>query len=148
MGSVRGVRLDALGESPDAFDTTLDEARAFDESEWRRWLAEGATFLLETNETTAGIAVCAPYHFADDACLLASLWLRPSLRGMGHATTLVEAVRACAESEGARALFLHVGRENARARRFYERRGFSYTGGEVARVRDGAIELEMSLAIG
>jgi ribosomal protein S18 acetylase RimI-like enzyme len=66
---------------------------------------------------------------------------------MGHATRLVDAVRACAESDGARALYLHVGRENARARRFYERRGFSYTGGEVARVRDGAIELEMARSI-
>jgi GNAT superfamily N-acetyltransferase len=144
---VRGVRLEALRESPDAFDTTLEEARAFDESEWRCWIAEGATFLLEANEATGGIAVCAPYHAEDDACLLASLWLLPSLRGMGHATRLVDAVRACAESEGARALYLHVGRENARARRFYERRGFSYTGGEVARVRDGVIELEMSLSI-
>jgi len=43
---------------------------------------------------------------------------------------------------------LHVARENLRAQRFYLRQGFCFTGAEVARMRDGLVELEMMLELG
>jgi len=148
IDEVRGVRLQALADAPEAFDTTLSEAQEFGSEDWRRWIAEGATFLLESSGSPAGIAVSARHASDASARVLASVWVSPGLRGTGAATRLVAAALSSARSEGAERVVLHVGRENLRARRFYLRRGFCFTGAEVARVRDGLVELEMMLELG
>jgi GNAT superfamily N-acetyltransferase len=56
---------------------------------------------------------------------------------------LVEAVIGWARSEGAKIVRLKVIQRNHRARSFYARMGFCPTGIEVARERDGMIEVEM-----
>jgi len=72
-----------------------------------------------------------------------SMWVDPASRGSGAADALIAAVLSWAEEEGARVMRLAVIETNVRARRCYERNGFRPTGKQIARERDGAIELEM-----
>ena len=56
------------------------------------------------------------------------MWVAPSHRGTGMANRLVDTVIAWAKEAGARRIGLWVTRDNDRARRLYERAGFSATG--------------------
>lgn len=65
-------------------------------------------------------------------------WLSP-----GATDALVGAVIAWAATERAAVIRLTVIKSNAQARRCYERNGFTLTGHEATRERDGRIELRM-----
>jgi GNAT superfamily N-acetyltransferase len=147
LGIVRGLRLEALADAPEAFDSTLEGALAWTAPDWERWLARGATFVLEAPEGPRGIAAGVPHDADPAAVFLESVWVHPSRRGTGAADALVAAVLAWAREEGAAEVLLHVGRYNDRARRCYERNGFLATGREIVRGRDGLVEIEMEARI-
>src|SRR5260370_9018617 len=44
---LRALRLQALTDSPGAFSSTYERELARTTEDWRRWLAPGATFILE-----------------------------------------------------------------------------------------------------
>lgn len=67
--------------------------------------------------------------------------------GPGAAAALVGAVVDWARNEGARVVQLQVVASNARARRCYEKHGFTPTGRTSIRERDGAIEWQMERPI-
>lgn len=142
-GIVRGLRLDALADAPDDFDSTLEHERSWTTADWRRWLSRGATFVFERPDGPKGIVAGVPHRRDPTAVFLMSMWVHPQLRGTGAADALVACVLSWAETEGAAQVCLHVLKHNLRARRFYERNGFRATGNEVARERDGVLELEM-----
>jgi GNAT superfamily N-acetyltransferase len=144
---VRTLRLRALSDAEFAFDSTLARERAWGPSDWKHWLAEGATFVFEGPGGPAGIAAGFPHWTVKNAVLLASMWVDPMSRGSGAANALVEAVVAWARTHGAREVLLDVGKENAAARRCYERNGFRATGHEFVRERDGTVEIEMRLTL-
>lgn len=56
------------------------------------------------------------------------VYVRESARGTGVAAALLDAIVACAASEGIRQLELAVSIENPAAKRFYERHGFAAFG--------------------
>lgn len=59
---------------------------------------------------------------------LYTLYVRPSLTGSGIGRTLLDAVHGRARAEGFGLMLLWVLTDNARARRFYERAGYSADG--------------------
>ncbi|MBD3783596.1 MAG: GNAT family N-acetyltransferase [Micrococcales bacterium] len=126
----RAVRLAALIDSPRAFWTTYAEAAARSDDDWRAYAASGpATWLawdLDRPVGTAGL-----WHGGDqpghEACLV-GMWVSGGSRGSGIAADLVDAAVAHAQAEGRTRVVLDVARENARALRFYLRRGFVLTG--------------------
>jgi GNAT superfamily N-acetyltransferase len=140
---VRSLRLQALSDMPDAFDSTLERELAWTISDWQRWLSSGATFILEQPDGPKGIAAGVPHWTDPGAVFLMSMWVHPGLRGTGAADALVASVLSWAEAEGAAEVWLHVGKRNDRARRFYERNGFRLTGNEIVRELDGLVEVEM-----
>jgi ribosomal protein S18 acetylase RimI-like enzyme len=140
--ALRRVRLAALADAPDAFESTLDRELDRPLSEWQRWLTHGAVFLFEDAGEPRGIAAGIPHTDVPSAAFLVSMWVAPAHRGTGAADTLVASVLAWAQTQGVREVWLHVGKENDRARRLYERHGFRATG-ETMRPRDGAVEIEM-----
>jgi ribosomal-protein-alanine N-acetyltransferase len=74
------------------------------------------------------------------------MWVEPSERGGGVAAELVEAVAEHAGTAAASCLVLWVTEVNQRARAFYERLGFRYTGARQL-VRDDEpshFELQMT----
>jgi ribosomal protein S18 acetylase RimI-like enzyme len=145
---VRSLRLEALADSPAAFDSTLERELTRTPSDWERWLAHGATFVALEAGAPDGIACGVPHPDDPTAMFLMSLWVRPRARGRGAGSALVAAVLSWAEEAGKAVAWLHVGKDNEPARRLYERHGFRATGQTVVRKRDGAVELEMRRAVG
>jgi len=140
---VRGLRLAALADAPDAFNSTLEQERARTTAEWSRWISNGATFLLEEADGPKGIAAGVPYGGEPSARLLMAMWVEPRLRGSGAAAALVASVLAWAAADGASEVVLHVGKLNDRARRFYERAGFRANGHGFVSEWTGIEEIEM-----
>ena len=130
---LRALRLEALSADPLARTT----------DDWRRWLAPGATFILDAPDGANGLA--AGQLDATDPLVvhLMAMWVHPDLRGAGAADELVAAVIAWAASEDAETVCLDVFQGNTRARRFYERLGFRETGQSTVHERDGRIEVRM-----
>jgi len=126
--AVRAVRLRALGTDPEAFGSTVERERAYDDDLWRTRVAAGRTFVARVGDDVVGIVA---YHEAGepDERRLVGLWVAPGARGRGIADLLVRAVAVAAAAEGARVMTLCVMDGNDRARRLYERAGFHPTGG-------------------
>jgi len=51
---LRELRLQALTDSPGAFSSTYERELARTTEDWRRWLASGATFILEAGGAPCG----------------------------------------------------------------------------------------------
>lgn len=145
---VKRIRLEALADSPDDFDSTLERETAFPDEEWTRRLAASATFLFETPDGPRGIAAGVRHDSDPHAAFLVSMWVHPDWRGSGAADALIRSVLAWARDEDFAEIRLHVDDRNARARRCYERHGFRATGEKLLRERDAMPETEMLRRIG
>lgn len=144
---LRELRLQALSDSPDAFGSTYEKELARTTADWRRWLSPGAIFILQDAAGARGMV--AGVHDETDAAVvhLMAMWVCPALRGSGAGDALVAAVLSWANSRGATSVRLRVIQENDRARHFYRRNGFRYTGQEEVRQRDGMIEMQMERSV-
>jgi len=140
---LRGLRLQALSDAPDAFGSTYEREVARTTADWQRWMSPGVAFVLE--DAAGGRGMVAGLRDETDPAVvhLMAMWVHPAIRGSGGADELVAAVVAWAQSEGAKLVRLKVIDGNGRARHFYERMGFRSTGQETIRERDGLIEVEM-----
>jgi ribosomal protein S18 acetylase RimI-like enzyme len=125
---LRDVRLRALTDAPYAFASTRARELGFDEAGWRRRMEGGPWWLARVDGAPVGLV--AGYATADDGDVrhLVAMWVEPASRGSPAATLLVEAVCAWAAADGGRVVSLWVADGNDRARRFYERLGFTGTG--------------------
>lgn len=140
---LRALRLEALGEAPEAFGSTYARELARTTADWRRWLAPGVTLILEDAGAPRGLV--AGVLDAEEASVvhLMAMWVHPAVRGSGAADSLVAEHLAWARAVGARSVHLDVFATNARARRLYERHGFRTTGQEAVR-DDGRVELRLA----
>jgi ribosomal protein S18 acetylase RimI-like enzyme len=128
----REVRLEALGEAPYAFSSTLAEWQSAPPERFRARLAGRSRNLVALLD---GRPVGLASGFADGdpgTVDLRSMWVSPTVRGLGTGDALVDAVEAWARERAARRLCLDVVASNTPARRLYERHGLVVTG-EVAR---------------
>ncbi len=141
--TLRGLRLQALSDAPEAFGSTYERELARTTTDWQRWMSPGVTFILDAPEGANGIVAGSRDTTDASVVQLMAMWVHPAIRGSGAADELVAAVLAWAESVGARLVRLDVMRANARALRFYERNGFRLTGREAVRERDGMLEVQM-----
>jgi len=140
---LRELRLQALSEAPVAFGSTYENELARTTADWQRWMSPGVTFILYEPTGARGMAAGVRHETDPSVVHLMAMWVHPKIRGSGGADELVSAVVAWAESVGAKSVRLKVIQGNDRARHFYERMGFSITGQEEIRQRDGLIEIEM-----
>lgn len=124
---LREVRLRALAEAPDAFATTLAEAAARSDDEWRRF----GSLTASSDRSSSFVAVAdgrfvglvGGYEPDDDlGCVhLVQMWTAPEARRRGVGRRLVEAVLGFADGRPVR---LAVVRDNDAARQLYESMGF------------------------
>src|SRR5919106_460409 len=107
--TVRKVRLAALLDTPDLFWSTHDDEVDKPESWWREFVDAGAWFVAYDGGLPVGIsaAIRDPELEESDRQLI-SMWVEPDARGGGVGAKLIEAVKAWARADGARALQLQV----------------------------------------
>ena len=144
---LRGLRLEAMLDAPEAFGSNYDRELQRTEADWRRWLSPGATFILDDNGLPRGIVAGVHDKVDEHVVHLMAMWVAPSLRGTGASEQLVAAVVAWGKSEGARCVQLDVFKTNDRARRLYGRCGFRLTGQKTRREDDGRVEVRMEHSV-
>jgi len=146
---LRALRLRALADAPDAFDTTWDEARAQREEHWREALDVLPTFFAVRDGSDLGMVRIARDSEAADTCWLLSLWVAPAARGLRVGDRLVEAAIEAARATGASRLLLDVADDNGHAVALYDRLGFVATGrrGHLPAPREHVREHERRLLL-
>lgn len=114
------------GILPQAYLDSLPAGR------WGETVDRRPTLLLLDGEEIAGVSSCCASRFPawPDWGEVVSLYLLPSRMGRGFGAALLRAAEEHLESMGFRQRFLWVLEENVRARRFYERNGWT-CGGET-----------------
>lgn len=140
---LRDIRLRALRDAPDAFETRHEDAVERPNDWWIDWAARSAAgdgqamFLAWNGHDPVGIV---GIYAEDQRCWLISMWTDPSVRRRGVGAALVEEAAGWARAAGSAELFLHVRFGNEAARHLYERCGFVDTGA-------GVEERELKLAL-
>lgn len=146
---LRELRLAALADTPIAFGELHADAAQLDDDNWRqraRLGAEGderAMFVALINDRFVGMTGV----FVQDHPVptVFAVFVRPGARGAGVADALFDAASAwAAATTDADTIRLTVHEDNHRARRLYERLGFTLTGWTEPYVHDATRnELEM-----
>lgn len=144
----RAVRLAALGDSPEAFASTLSVEESRSEDEWRGRLGQRVQLLASRQGQVVGTIGLVR---ADGEAIgeVISMWVAPSARGSGVGDALLQAAIEAARVEGYSAVELWVANGNSHAEGLYARHGFARTG-QVQPIRRGEperTEFEMTRAI-
>lgn len=129
----RAVRLRALQRDPDAFGSTIERERDFEEGRWRARL-EGAVATLLARRVEDGadvgmlvLADASAWGEPGDVGVF-GVWVAPEVRGCGVGRQLMQAALDIARAHGGRRAVLEVGDHNAGAIALYEAMGFLRTG--------------------
>ncbi|MEV7416640.1 GNAT family N-acetyltransferase [Streptomyces sp. NPDC089919] len=119
----------------------------------RRRFSEGRTdradlVAVDAADRVLGWACLGPYRGPvpdpdPERAELYALYVEPALVGSGVGRTLMAAVHAEARDRGFAAVLLWVLEDNARARRFYERAGYTADGAVQSEDYDGAPAAEV-----
>lgn len=124
---LKTTRLRALEDAPDAFCTTLAEARKRTDGDWRDMARDHATwadrayFMAYVDGAPRGMAGC--YRTGPHAAVLTAMWVAPEVRGQKLGERIVRAVVQWAKAGGATTLEARVIEDNS-ARVFYRKIGF------------------------
>ena len=147
---MRATRLRALRDAPFAFASSVEEESTRPDDWWAASTSTLEWFVgeVEGDEWAVGLAAGWPGPEPGGCPEVISMWVADRFRGTGLADGLLAAVIDWAVAEGAPALCLGVADGNERARRFYERAGFSVTGNsEPLRSRPTVCTWEMRLSL-
>jgi ribosomal protein S18 acetylase RimI-like enzyme len=146
---LKAIRLRALADAPDAFATTVKEARSWTIESWESQIEKLQTFIWREGEVDLGMVRGGQHEGDPDAGCLISMWVAPEARLRGIGGALVDEVIAWARRRGFRRLVLDVGTSNVAARSLYESRGFDETGvtGALPPPRQHVKELEMVIEL-
>ena len=146
---LEALRLRALADAPDAFGSTLAEAKRYREADWRRQLESLATFVAVLAGSDVGMVRCVADQEDAGAALLLSMWVAPEARGQGIGEALIRQLADWACAMGHTRLLLDVADENQPAIRLYERMGFAPTGetGSLPAPREHILEHQRALEL-
>ena len=132
----RDLRLRALADSPEAFGTTLQDARDRSDDEWAGRLASLSAELdlplvAEVGDELAGMLWAAFDRDDRDTVHVYQMWVAPEQRGLGVGRALLARAIDWARGNGAKLVALSVTCGDSVARRMYEAMGFRPTGEPV-----------------
>ena len=126
---LREARLQALGDTPEWFDSTFGREATFDEDTWRQRCATTVQLVAVTEDgAPGGTGGMARLDSDPSGCELMGLWVAPELRSLGVAARLVHEMLDVARRSGAEHVTLWVAPRNTSARTLYQRSGFRVTG--------------------
>ena len=141
---LRDLRLAALADSPLAFWSTWAQEADFDEQRWTAFL-HAATWFVARHEgrTIGGVGALLRPELADEPEMI-GMWVAPTFRRNGVATSLLAACCYWAFEQHHRAVTLWVVDSNEPARRLYEKFGFGDTGERARHPNDpDSVEIRM-----
>lgn len=131
---LRDLRLEMLRDTPIAYEEKLEAAERRGEGEWRMRAARGSaptsTTLVAIDDRGRWVGTMGAYVPPGGSLpWIVAVYVTPKRRGRRHgvADALLDAVEDWAAARGD-TVVLEVHQDNARARAFYERRGFHLTG--------------------
>ena len=117
------IRLAALQDAPEAFASSYEEERDYDEAFWRLRVGRSARLIATVGDEPVGIASVGQAREHDVAELF-GMWVQPDWRGKGVAWALTQAAAQHAKGAGQRAVKLWVSTDNGRAVAFFSSAGF------------------------
>ena len=146
---LKQLRLAALRDAPDAFDSTHEWAERLSEGDWRRQIEELVTFFAVDNGNDFGMVRGVPSDTEPSSAFLITMWVAPTGRGTGAGEKLVEVVVNWARQCGFARLELDVADDNVAAIALYERCNFFPTGetGTLSPPRSHILEHRRSLRL-
>jgi ribosomal protein S18 acetylase RimI-like enzyme len=146
---LRRIRLRALRDAPEAFETTFEEASSRPFESWRQQLETLTTFVAVADGLDVGLARGARHDGRSDTAELISMWVAPEGRRRSLGSALIDAVADWARSEGFQRLVLEVTEGNTAALALYTRAGFIPTGqvGSMPPPRAHLRENELALTL-
>ena len=137
---MKRLRIEAVRDSPDAFQPTLDDVLAESDPYWRR-LTKGLEHpdndLLIATHPRHGDRGTTYVRRAGHNGRIGAMWVAPELRGRGIGQLLFDAAIEWHRARGSSCIELSVTEGNAPAQRLYERNGFTLTGA-TGILRDGS----------
>lgn len=125
--AMRGIRLEALRDAPDAFGSTHAREAAFEPDEWHRRATRDGSFLAFIPDLAEPAGLAGGFEEEPGVAELVSMFVRPRARGHGVGEALIDAVVAWARNRNAASVHLWVTETNKPAIRLYERCGFTVT---------------------
>lgn len=142
---LRGIRLRALADAPEAFGSTLDREEAFGESDWQARLDPRHGPRLIATEADSPVGMVGSFNDPADGSVvhLVGMWVDPAYRGSGVAPLLLDTFVEHARLDGRLAVQLTVVESNEPARRLYRSHGFVETGETEPHPKGGAVEIVM-----
>ncbi|MGB9377173.1 MAG: GNAT family N-acetyltransferase [Mycobacteriales bacterium] len=130
---LRALRLQALVDTPIAFDESAEDAARRPESHWHETAAswsEGCTSaLFAADQAGRWVGVAGGFHHDTGSTRIFAVFIDPPARGQRLLEALIGAVSAWSVNCGRHTLTLEVATENSRAVAAYHRLGFIETGG-------------------
>jgi len=139
--ALRGIRLEALADTPEAYGSTLADVSTWPDERWRLMAGRRANFLAELDGRVVGMVAGGMNSEWPGTRWMYAMYVTPDARGTGVADDLVNKVSQWARGEGVGQLYLSVTVTVARARAFYERVGFRLTGTTTSMSRDPGVTL-------
>jgi ribosomal protein S18 acetylase RimI-like enzyme len=133
----RDIRLRALREEPQAYESTLEDEQHLSDQQWRERLVRASTFLAVDHENVVGMAVALPQD--DGEMMIVAMYVAWDARRRGVAARLIDEIGRMAMSRGSSRLVLDVADGNAAAERSYRRYGFVPIGQRVPMRRNPSV---------
>jgi ribosomal protein S18 acetylase RimI-like enzyme len=147
------LRLRALQDTPKAFGSTYARESLLTDSDWMdraaNWNGERSVLYI-ASDGGVGCGIAGAHLDEDDRTRahLISMWTAPEYRQRGVGRFLVNTIIGWARLRRASILELLVTSQNHPAILFYQRLGFTFTGGSRPYPNDPSlVELEMSVPI-
>jgi len=125
---VRGQRLRALLDAPEAFTSDHLRESCYDEAEWRGFATACQWFVATDDGEVVAMAGGFPAGGRDQVREVIGMWVAPDHRRKGTARALLDHIAEWARAQGAARLRLGVDARNAGARATYLRCGLQPTG--------------------
>jgi GNAT superfamily N-acetyltransferase len=123
---LKGIRLRALADSPEAFGSSYEREVAFPPEKWAERLENPESRWWVAVSGGADVGLVCMMREGEKAHLL-SMWVAPEARGKSAASRLVDEAVAWAREIGAEEVGLWAVDRNHAARGLYARKGFTAT---------------------
>ncbi|KAL7940413.1 acyl-CoA N-acyltransferase [Trichoderma barbatum] len=144
----RAVRLAALANAPDAFGSGFNDWVNATEAQWRNRLSipDAIDLVVHEVDDTGGeraVGMATGVPTGHGGAEIISMWVDPSFRGRGLASSLIGKIANWAVRSGFSELRLVVRPDNATARSVYQRNSFIVSDEPGDEIPDGRREIIM-----